>query len=113
MLYIQPVFCRIVLVRKAGAPVPRWQMGSLPVFHGNLVVKEEHQAALGRSSRIAELVPREAHGARHRLLDVVLLGTSSTWLTLSGLERVEQGDSYADCAQTWHVTPCNGNDPAE
>lgn len=105
MLYICTVFCTVRLVRKAGAPVPRWQLGSLPAFRGNLVVRDEYQKDLGRFSRVADLIPLETAGPRLRLFDVVLLGTNSSWLTLSGSERIEHGADFADVAQTWHVTP--------
>lgn len=85
--------------------MPRWQLGSLPAYEGHLVVKDEYQKDLGRYSRIAELIPEGYERIDLRLLDVVLLGTSSSWLTLSGLERVTQVGSYTDYAQTWHVTP--------
>lgn len=100
--------CNVVLVRKSGAPVPRWQLGSLPVHRGNLVVLDEYQKDLGRYSRVADLVPADSQGARLRLFDVVLLGTNSSWLSLAGFEREESGTTYADHAQTWHVTPTLG-----
>lgn len=104
-LYIFTVFCKVVLVRRAGMPVPRWQLGSLPAHEGHLVVKDEYQKDLGRYSRIAELLPATGERTQLRLFDVVLLGTNSSWMTLAGLERVVQPNSYTDHAQTWHVTP--------
>lgn len=88
--------------------MPRWQLGSLPSHKGNLVVRDEYQKDLGRNSRVADLVPADSQGVGLRLFDVVLLGTSSTWLSLTGFEREERGTSYADHAQTWHVTPVSG-----
>lgn len=86
-------------------PVPRWQLGSLPAHEGHLVVKDEYQKDLGRYSRIAELRPAPYESTQLRLFDVVLLGTNSSWMTLAGLERTVQPNSYTDHAQTWHVTP--------
>lgn len=86
-------------------PVPRWQLGSLPAHLGELVVRDEHQTDLGRYSRVAELLNRLEAGPKLLLFDVVLLGTQGTWLTLAGIEREDRGGSYADHAQTWHVTP--------
>lgn len=105
MLYIFTVFCKVVLVRRSGMPVPRWQLGSLPAHEGHLVVKDEYQKDLGRYSRIAVLMPASYERTRLRLFDVVLLGTNGSWMTLAGLERVLQPNSYTDHAQTWHVTP--------
>lgn len=85
--------------------MPRWQLGSLPAHLGDLVVRDEHQPDLGRNSRIAELLNRPDGGPALRLLDVTLLGTQGSWLTLAGLERVDNVGRYADHAQTWHVTP--------
>lgn len=99
------VLCSVLLVRRQGVPVPRWQLGSLRARVGNLVVTDEYQPDLGRYSRIADLFSEQECTRIHRLFDVVLLGTQGTWLTLSGLEREERGGSYADHAQTWHVTP--------
>lgn len=100
------MLCSVVLVRRLGVPVPRWQLGSLPAHVGRLVVREENQPDLGRTSRIAELLSQPECTKLHRLYDVVLLGTQGTWLTLAGYEREDRGgSSYADHAQTWHVTP--------
>lgn len=111
MLYIFTVFCKVVLVRRAGMPVPRWQLGSLPAHEGHLVVKDEYQEDLGRYSRVAELRPATYASTQLRLFDVVLLGTNSSWMTLAGLERVMQPSSYIDHAQTWHVTPLSPSKP--
>ena len=99
------MLCSVVLVRRQGVPVPRWQLGSLPANVGQLVVRDEHQTDLGRNSRIAELLNRPDGGPTIRLYDVILLGTQGTWLSLAGLEREDRGGSYVDFAQTWHVTP--------
>jgi hypothetical protein len=99
------MLCSVVLVRKGGAPVPRWQLGSLPAHLGDLVVRDEHQPDLGRNSRVAELLNRPDGGSPLRLFDVNLIGTQSSWLALSGFEREDLGGRYADHAQTWHVTP--------
>lgn len=86
--------------------MPRWQLGSLPAHVGRLIVREESQPDLGRTSRVADLVSQPECSRLLRLYDVVLLGTQGTWLTLSGYEREDRGgSSYADHAQTWHVTP--------
>lgn len=86
-------------------PVPRWQLGTLPVHTGHLRVKDEYLGELGRYSRLALLVPLTPGAGALQLQDVVLLGSCDNWLTLAGLERTEQGTSYADYAQTWLVTP--------
>lgn len=100
------MLCSVVLVRRQGVPVPRWQLGSLPAHVGRLVVREERLPDLGRTSRVAELLSQPECKQLHRLHDVVLLGTQGTWLTLAGYEREDRGgSSYADHAQTWHVTP--------
>lgn len=99
------MLCSVVLVRRLGVPVPRWQLGSLPSHVGQLIVRDEYQPDLGRYSRVADLVANQDPGQKLRLFDVVLLGTQGTWLTLSGIERELKGSSYADYAQTWHVTP--------
>lgn len=99
------MLCSVVLVRRPGVPVPRWQLGSLPSHMGQLIVRDEYQADLGRYSRVADLVANQDRGQKLRLFDVVLLGTQGTWLTLSGVERELKGSLYADYAQTWHVTP--------
>ncbi len=101
------MLCSVVLVRRQGVPVPRWQLGSLPAHVGRLVVREEHQPDLGHTARVAELLSQPECARLYRLYDVVLLGTQGTWLTLSGYEREDRGGSYADFAQTWYVTPAS------
>jgi len=77
-------------------------MGSLPVLRGQLIVRDEHIPDLGRPSKIGFLVE---HPEGPRLFDVVLLGTTGTWLTLTGFERVDLGGRWADYVQTWLVRP--------
>lgn len=99
------MLCSIILVRRQGVPVPKWQLGSLPAHVGRLIVREERQADLGRTSRIADLISQPECARLARLYDVTLLGTQGDWLTLAGYEREERGGSYADYAQTWYLTP--------
>lgn len=99
------MLCSVVLVRRQGVPVPRWQLGSLKAHVGQLCVRDEHQVDLGRTLRVADLLSQPERTRLLRLYDVMLLGTQGDWLTLAGYEREDRGSSYADHAQTWHVTP--------
>jgi hypothetical protein len=76
---------------------------------GHLVVREEHDADRQRMVRVARLEVAAAFKtqAPPPLYDVMLLGCTSEWISLTGFERVIAGSlsDVTSFAQSWWLTP--------
>lgn len=89
-----------LLVRKDGAPVPRWIQSEARWKEGVLLVKQERDPLLGRSVMVARLAT--APGGTELvppLIDAQLVLLDHARLVLSGMERDEL--TRKDVAQTW------------
>src|SRR5262245_34838646 len=51
-----PVKFDMICARRLGKLVPRWQLGSLPALRGTLLMREEHDHELNRTTRCARFI---------------------------------------------------------
>ncbi|MDL5034324.1 hypothetical protein QRD43_20650 [Pelomonas sp. APW6] len=88
-----------LLARHAGAPMPRWQQSRAPWVQGLLSVREQHEAALGRSTIVAKMLAEDQSELVPPLLDARLLLVNHDRMVLTGLERDVL--TRREVAQTW------------
>lgn len=106
LLYICAVIFDVIRTRKNGVLVPRWQLGSLPRYRGRLIVDERHDVNLGRAVRQARLLDDgRPIDDPPWLMDPVLLHANDSRLVLTGFERISDGITTTDYAQTWILEP--------
>lgn len=93
------------MLRRKGLAVPRWQVGSLPVFRGRLVVDEIRMPDMGRSSRQALLTEGDdLDGHAPALYDTQLLRLTSEVMVLTGFEIDGSEVNEVHYLQTWWIT---------
>lgn len=90
--------------------LPRFRSCMFPAIRGDLEVFDSVDAHLRRATRIARLLDPTTGNplpAPPPLHDVVLLCVRSDYLTLSGIERVQDGlaERCYEYAQSWILTP--------
>jgi hypothetical protein len=88
-------------LRDEGKPVRRWMANRTPLGPGTLLVSEEHDAVLSRTTTLARM---QAIRARDRdlvprLVDARLLWVNYEGMALTGFERIGE----RDYAQSWIV----------
>jgi hypothetical protein len=98
----------MIRARQLGKLMPRWQLGSLPRLRGALLVSEQHNEQLNRTTRQARFIVSGTGPNRPEpvLLDAALVWVSHDTWVISGIEPVasDSGDERA-YAQTWLLTP--------
>lgn len=110
ILYISTVLFDVIRTRRHGVLLPRWQLGSLPRYRGVLVVEERRDPEFGRTLRIARLIDMSRPTDDPPwLMDSVLLQANDSRLVLTGFERIEDGITKTDYAQTWILEPVHGS----
>lgn len=94
----------IVCIRRNGVPIAKEKLPRQPVSVGELLVVEHLDAALGRTTRVAQLKdptrPRDGN-LLPVLHDVQLLWIAPQGMTLAGFERIEVDKIGTDFAQSW------------
>ena len=98
----------LVRLYESGRPRPK-HLTVRQGVRGRLAVREEHDKERQRMVRVARLEVAAAHKAEAPppLYDVMLLGCTSEWLSLTGFERVIAGSLPGETtfAQSWWLTP--------
>lgn len=96
---------RLLRLRERGWPIPKYQFAFKQGIPGELTVHEERDAVLNRYTRIARLRATGSHGSLDvpPLLDAQLVGLTREFISLSGIERIEDRAirKIEDFAQTW------------
>ena len=96
------VYC----LRTAGVAFPQHNLAFVKPRLGILLLNDEHVPELHRHSLVARLVD-PATGAQveglARLIDARLVRMMSDELVVTGIERVADGLTTRDCAQSWLV----------
>lgn len=91
-------------VRQQGWVLPRFRSCMLHPVRGILRVSEQRLHDMHRSTRVAELLDpatRQPHPDVPPLIDAVLLAADGAGLTITGVERIREGERVIDYAQTW------------
>lgn len=91
-------------VRQQGWVLPRFCSCMLRPVRGVLRVTEQRLNDMHRSARVAELLdPATGHPLADvpPLIDAVLLAADGAGLTITGVERILEGERVIDYAQTW------------
>lgn len=84
--------------QREGKPIPRWQLSTANWQQGTLTVKEERDAVLGRTVRVARLRNETVADLLRPLIEPVIVHVDAR-LVLSAMERDET--SRRTTAQTW------------
>lgn len=96
---------RLLRLRERGWPIPKYQFAFKQGIPGELTVHEERDPVLNRYTRIARLHAPGSHGFLNvpPLLDAQLVGMTKEFISLSGIERIEDLaiSKIEDFAQTW------------
>lgn len=100
----------VALVRQGGWVLPRFRSCMLPAVRGELEVFDSMDVHLRRATRIVRLLdPKTGQPlpAPPPLHDAVLLCARSDYLTLFGIERVQDklAERCYEYAQSWILTP--------
>lgn len=97
-------------MRRRGVLMPRFVFWSGGV-RGALWVREDHDAELNRSVRIATVRDGEAV-LLGPLLDAVLVSARPDWWTMTGWERLRDDTTGRPCAfqQSWVLIPAASED---
>lgn len=97
---------RLLRLRERGWPYPRYRFAFLEPITGDLIVFEQRDEILNRTTRVAKLVDPNT-GAQVEniplLRDAQLVGMTRDSLSLSGIERIEDAaiQKIEDFAQSW------------
>lgn len=106
LVYSYMMLVKLHRMRERGWPIPRYQFAFKPTIPGELTVSEVRDEILNRYTRVATLrdvATGAAIASVPKLLDVQLVGMTREYLSLSGIERVEDEllSKVEDFAQTW------------
>lgn len=99
--------------RRAGKPIPRYELHRAHWTEARLILKEERDDWLGRTIRVARLRTDRGSEVFPPLLEAEIIHADEERIILKGVERDEQ--TKADRIQTWvlHSRDKNGNQPME
>ncbi|WP_213957117.1 hypothetical protein [Variovorax sp. dw_954] len=97
----------MVRSRDHGRVIPGWQAGRLGAFRGVLTVRQVHQPHLHRYVMTAQMTMQDKAAAPPPdLWDVPLVEVTRERWILTGFERISDGLTATDYAQTWVlITP--------
>lgn len=96
---------RLQRLRERGRPIPKYQHAFKSLVEGELLVFEERDSVLNRHTRLAKIVNPATYASVGvpPLLDVQIVGMTREFISLSGIERIEDRAilKIEDFAQTW------------
>jgi hypothetical protein len=94
--------CRIIKMRKLGVAIARRELPNQVESRGELTIVDTRENSLNRVLKLARNVSRfGAHETVHVLYEPHLLWMNEDRFVLTGFERVGEGVSAADYAQSW------------
>ena len=96
--------CAVLRMRAEGRPVPRHNLAFATPFLGVLRLGEERMPELNRHATVARLLDAETGRPVDGLLPLVdarVVRVLADEIVLTGFERVSDGLTERDCAQSW------------
>lgn len=91
----------VLLQRREGRMIPRWQMGAVHSIYGELTIADDKDAQLNRRTLTARLKDQNGKDLLPRLLDASVLYVNHNTMVISGFETSFDERSYA---QTWMLS---------
>ena len=96
----------VIVVRREGKVIPRWQWAFGKRPRGHLIVEDVEDKALNRITRVARLMRTDSRDPPDPLplYDATLVHASPAWIVITGFEQLDPMPGVTtpqDFAQSW------------